>query len=268
MSGEIVDAAVATDSSAVEPSATPQPAAQDGVQAETKLPPFHEHPRFQELIAQNREFKAQNSQLSQQVQQLTQSVQQMQRNAPQNGTPPNEEYVKAAEALLKIMEVNPRLKAMLGLADAAPQLMQGYQGVQQLTQAQTTALLRSGRQEITTLATKAGLPASDEHVDLLEEMVAGVIRRTPGAEERFRQGDLTTVQEAFKKITEGFVAELRRPASASLAQTKAKVQGLPPAPRGGLPGSAAPAKLEPGKERAYEQSLHQRAMDMLSNLTG
>ena len=230
--------------------------------------PFHEHPRFQELIAQNRDFKTQNGQLSQQVQQLTQAVQQMQQQAPRGGQPPSEEYTKAADALLKIMEVNPRLKALLGLSDAAPQLIKGYQGVQDLTQAQSTALLRSGRQEISSLAAKANLATDDDSVDLMEEMVAGVIRRTPGAEERFRQGDLSTVGDAFKKIQDGFIANLRRPAAASVLQTKDKVRGLPPAPRGGLPGGSAPAKLEPGKERAFEQSLHQKAMDMLANLTG
>jgi uncharacterized phage infection (PIP) family protein YhgE len=267
MSSELVDAAAAqADSSSVD--TAPQPAAPSPEDQADLQVPFHKHPRFQELIAQNREFRSTNGQLTQQVQQLTQAVQQMQRNAPNNGTPPNEEYVKAADALLKIMEVNPRLKALLGLADSAPQLMQGYQGVQELTQAQTQSLLRSGRQEISSLATKAGLPSSDEDIDLLEEMVAGVIRRTPGAEERFRQGDLNTVADAFKKISEGFVANLRRPAAQNVIDTKNKVRNLPPAPRGGLPGGSAPAKLDPNNPRPFEQSLHQRAMDMLANLTG
>ena len=267
MSSEIVDAAAAESSPALDPSATPPAAPSPEDQADLQVP-FHKHPRFQELIAQNRDFKTQNGQLTQQVQQLTQAVQQMQRNAPSQGAPPNEEYVKAADALLKIMEVNPRLKALLGLADAAPKLNEGYQSVQQLQQAQTTALLRSGRSEISSLATKAGLPSSDEDIDLLEEMVAGVIRRTPGAEERFRQGDLSTIGDAFKKISEGFVANLRRPAAQNVIDTKNKVRNLPPAPRGGLPGGAAPPKLEPGGERKFEQSMHQRAMDMLANLTG
>ncbi len=267
MPDEIMDGAVQTDSSAVDSSATTQPDAQNGIQAESQRP-FHEHPRFQELIAQNRDFKSQNGQLTQQVQRLTQAVQSMQQNAPRNGQPPSQEYMNAAEALIKVMEVNPRLKALLGLADAAPQLVRGYQGVQQLSEQQSTSLLRTGRNEISSLATKANLPADDESIDLLEEMVAGVIRRTPGAEEKFRQGDITTVTEAFKKIADGFVANLRRPASASVIQTKNKVSNLPPAPRGGLPGQAAPAKLEPGKERQFEQSLHSKAMQMLQNLTG
>ena len=268
MSSEIVDAAAADSSPAIDPSAPPQPDAQNGTPPAEAQVPFHQHPRWQELMRERAELRTSNTQLTGQVQQLTQAVQQMQQNAPRQGTPPNEEYVKAADALLKIMEVNPKLKALLGLADAAPQLFKGYQGVQDLTQAQTQALLRSGRTEISSLATKAGLPASDEDIDHLEEMVAGVIRRTPGAEERFRQGDLSVVNDAFKKITDGFVANLRRPAAAQLADTKNKVQRLPPAPRGGLPGGAAPPKLEAGKERQYEQSLHQKAMDMLSSLTG
>ena len=214
MSSEIVDAAAAESSPAIEPSATPQPGAQPETPAEPQVP-FHQHPRWQELMRERAELRTSNGQLSQQVQTLTQAVQQMQRNAPTQGTPPNEEYVKAADALLKIMEVNPRLKTLLGLADAAPKLNEGYQSVQQLQQAQNTALLRSGRNEISSLATKAGLPSSDEDIDLLEEMVAGVIRRTPGAEQRFRQGDLAVVGDAFKKISEGFVANLRRPAAQS-----------------------------------------------------
>lgn len=270
MSGEIVDgAAVAAESSPADPSAIPQPGAQPDVQADPNANvPFHKHPRFQEIIRQNQDFRAQNGQLTTQVNQLTQAVQQLQQNRPQQGEQPNAEFVRAAEALIQIMQVNPRLKALLGLADAAPQLVKGYQGVQSLTQVQQSNLLRSGRNEISSLASKAGLPADDESVDLLEEMVAGVIRRTPGAEARFRQGDMGTVSEAFKKIQDGFVANLRRPAAASVAQTKDKVRNLPPAPRGGLPGTPAPAKIEPGKERQYEQSLHQKAVDMLSSLTG
>jgi len=266
MSSELVDAAAQTDSSAVDPSATPSPETQPGTPPAE--PPFHQHPRWIERQREIEGLRTTNLNLTQQLTQLQQTVQQMQRNAPAQGTPPNEEYVKAADALLKIMEVNPRLKAMLGLADAAPQLMKGYQGVQDLTQAQTTALLRSGRQEISTLATKAGLPADDDSVDLLEEMVAGVIRRTPGAQAKFLQGDLAPVGEAFKKISDGFVANLRRPASASVVQTKDKVRGLPPAPRGGLPGGAAPPKLDPANPRKYEQDLHKLGTDMLSSLTG
>ncbi len=263
MSGEITDAAAA-ESSTADPSATPAPEPQNGNQADANVP-FHQHPRFRELIAQNNERGNQIQTQAQQIQQLQRQLTTMQQNAPPQGAAPNEEYVKAADALLKIMEVNPRLKTLLGLADAAPRLNEGYQSVQELRQAQTASLLQSGRNHIGSLAEKSGIPADERALTRYEAMVTDHIQRTPGALDAFRQGDLRPVEEAMKDVAE-FIGALRRPAVASVAQTKDKVRSLPPAPRGGLPSGSAPVKLDPNNPRAFEQDMHQRGMAKLSEL--
>ena len=215
-------------------------------------PPFHEHPRFQELIGKNRQLEAAVSRLSQQLTSLQRG---------REGDQPSPEYVDAANALFdKVLPAHPKLKALLDLAERAPALTQS---VESLTTAQRNGLLQAGRSQIATLAQTSKLPNDEASLNLIEEMVAGTIRRLSDGEARFLRGDLAVVKEAFEQVEKTFLSQLRREASASLAQSKQKTSRLPPAPRGGLPGSEGDLKLEPGKERDFTAALHKKALALL-----
>lgn len=220
--------------------------------AQDTPPPFHEHPRFQELIGKNRQLESVVSRLSQQLAGL-------QRGRDGDQTPP--EYVEAAEALFsKVLPAHPKLRALLELAERAPALTQS---VESLTTAQRNGLLQAGRSQIATLSQTSKLPSDENSLNLIEEMVAGTIRRLPDGEARFLRGDLAIVKEAFEQVEKNFLSHLRREASAQLAQTKQKTSRLPPAPRGGVPGSEGDLKLEPGKERDFTAALHKKALALL-----
>lgn len=237
------------------PAVTPPGAEAGQPAAPEKLTPFHQHPDWQRMVRERNDARTQ-------LQQFQQELQALKAQQPQP-TGPSQDEMAAAEALLKLMDMHPELKMIRALAKSAPQIVQGYQGVQQLTKAQQENLYRAGRNEIESLAKAADLPTSGDSVDHLEEMVTGVIRRDDGLTERFQQGDISAVREAFNKVANGFVANLRRAPVAALADTKDKTKKLPPAPRGSAAGPEAPAKPEPGKEREYASSLHKRAMEML-----
>lgn len=262
---------VTTDSPAVtDPAADPSAGSQNtDATAGGTQPQYVPYARFQEVNGKFRQQEQLNQQQAHALQQMQQELEQMRRAATPAGAPPSPEYVQAAEALLRIMEANPKLKQLLGLADAAPQLVQGYQGVQELTQAQARSLVQSGRSQIAQLAETAGLPSGEDHLNMVEELVTAVIRRTPGAEEKFRQGDLSVVSAAFKQVQETFLNSLTRHTTAGVAQTKANVKNLPPAPRGGgLPGPKIPAKPQPGQERKFVADLHEAANALLQERMG
>lgn len=220
---------------------------------------FSEHPDWQRMVRERNDARTSLQQMQQRLQQLEGAA----RPAPATGQPSAEETA-AAEALHKLMNLHPELKQLLALAKAGPQLVRGYQGVEALTRSQQDNLVRSGRSEVVSLAKAAQLPTSEHAIDLMEEMVVALVRRDADATEKFLNGDLQPVRDAFKRVTEGFIADVRRQPAATLADTKNKTTRLPPAPRsGGAAGPEAPAKLEPGKEREFASALHRRAMEML-----
>ena len=231
-----------------------------------KEPPFHLHPRWQELQGQSRQLKEQNATLTQQAAQLQERLARLEEAARPKGEAPSQEYIDAAAALMKVMEANPKLKTLLSLSDAAPHLMRGYQGVQELTQAQQAGLFRQARAQVKELATKEGLPSDEDSLNLLEEMVAGMIRRDRDAHKKFLDGDVSVIGDVFDKIQKGFLSTLRREASVNLTTTKNNVKRLPPVSRGGAAGPEAPPKLEPGKEREFEKSLMKQGSAMLERL--
>lgn len=248
---------------AAEPS-TPETAPGGAPTAQSHVP----YQRFAEINQKYRHFEAQAGQAARENADLKARIQQFESVARGGAEPPSQEYLQAAEALLKIMEVNPRLKALLGLADNAPKLMQGYEGVERLTASQLQGFVRQGRTQIADLAKSSGLPSDAQSLDLIEELIAGLVRRSPEAQQRFRAGDLTVVNETFKTLADGFLASLRRQTAAGLQATKTRVGALPPAPRGAPAGPPAPDKPQPGKEREFLAKLHARANQLLGEQTG
>ena len=231
-----------------------------------KEPPFHLHPRWQELQGQSRLKDQKIEHLTQYAAQIQERLTRLEEASRPKGEAPSQEYIDAAAALMKVMEANPKLKTLLSLSDAAPHLMRGYQGVQELTQAQQAGLFRQARAQVKELATKEGLPSDEDSLNLLEEMVAGMIRRNGDAHKKFLDGDVSVIGDVFNKIQKGFLSTLRREASVNLTNTKNNVKRLPPVSRGGAAGPEAPPKLEPGKEREFEKSLMKQGSAMLERL--
>lgn len=257
---ELVQGAdVETGSPSVDSAPAPEAAVEVQPQPQ-KLPNFNSSPDWRRMVAERRQDR-------QLIEQLRQEIQASKAQPVPQGTPDEQRQLSdAAVALKKIFAADPEFKAWWEARNQIPQLMQGYQGVQKLTEAQSQSIARQGRQQIADLAGKAELPTDDDALNHMEEMVAGVIRRMDNGVERYRQGDTSVVQEAFKAIQDGFFTPLRRPAAASLQATKTKLRSLPPRPGGGIAGPEAPPKPVAGKEGEYWASLRGRTKEMLGEL--
>lgn len=96
------DTSVAEESvSQAEPSEVPEQKAQADVNKEDKLPPFHEHPRFKEVIEQNRGYKSEMEQYKEALNAMQRELQVMKQQA----TPKKEEAVDPF--LADLAKVNP-----------------------------------------------------------------------------------------------------------------------------------------------------------------
>lgn len=267
--GDVSAGSPPAESSAAVPS---QPAAQspDGQQpgqpngqagAPEKQVPFHQHPRFRALTAENRDLKQAVTTLTQQMRASEQRSQQQ----PGGLTPDQQaQYRDAAQALRLVMQADPELAALLAGARQLPQLQQGFQSLGQIQAAQTQQQQHQAKTYIHGLADAAGLPKDKAFLERIVRLTALEAAGMPDGEQRFGQGDLTVLDEAFAAVKDQFFGLLQRNTQQSVQATKSKTQGLPPAPRGGFAGPDATKKPEPGKEREYEASLHRRALDMLS----
>ena len=240
--------------------------AQTGAQTQSQFVPFS---RFKEVNDRAGALERSHAAVVQRAAQLERRLQQLETVKPA-GTPrtPEEQRARAdaLQALNDLVGDDPKWKAVLALAQHGPQIVQGLQGVQNLTRAQQDGLVRGARTELSSLAKEAGLPHTGDALDTIEDIVTGIIGRDPDAMQKFQQGDTSVVSAAFKKLADGFVANLRRSSTATLVDTKNKVRQLPPVSRGGPAGPAAPAKLELGKEREYEAGLHKTARARLAEL--
>lgn len=227
-----------------------------------KLPPFHTHPRFRELVGENRTLKETVGQLSQRIEQLEALQQQA---ATQGGLTVDEQrqYAEAATALKRIFALDPELRSLLEARQYLPQLAEGYESVQRLSQAQAQAQRESARSHIAQLATKEGFPTDKKWLSHLTRLVAGAAMSIPDGNARYERGDFSVLDEAFNEVKEQFFALMRREAAGVVQQTKDKTKKLPPAPRGSAPGAPAPVQLEPGKEREFMRDLHRRGLALL-----
>ena len=258
MSDEMMDAAPAESSPA--PDAAPTPDQAPVAPAQTQEPPFHQHPRFRELTTANRELK-------QQLQQIQQQIQQQQRQQ-QSGQPQlSQEEQQAVTVLKKLMQSDPELAAALMAAKQLPQFQQRFQGMDQMQARAAQAHNNAGRNAIKEMATAAGLDTSEDNLKHIVRLVAGAAMDLENGNERYANGDLSVLKEAFDLIQKGWLSSVRKPAQDALNQTKNKLRTLPPPVRGQAAGQPAPPKLERGNERAFEQDLHSRAKKLLGELS-
>ena len=264
MADEITGAVVADS-----PPATPDSTPASGQAPSTPVapvapqePPFHQHPRWQQVMQENRAVKAELLRQREELAQLRQP-------AKPAGTPraPEEQFqrTQALAALKELIGEDDDLKALLALAKMAPQLQGVTQHVQGLRQSQYRATVQAGHEAIRQIAQENHLPAAfinGPAFEHLEDLVTGVFTRNPDLARRFLDGDREAIKEAWKKI-DPFVGALRQPAIAGVAQTKNRQATLPPASRGGLPGPAAPPAFDHTDPRKATSDLHSRAEALL-----
>lgn len=255
--------------------ATRQPASAEG-QPQPPQSRFVPYERFQEVNSKMRTYESQLAQAGQVVQQLQREMAEI-KAAQHRGqgltTEQQQQYLQAGDAIEQIFHAHPRLKALMGLLEHAPKLLESTQSVSQLTEAQAQRHTMAARATVRGLAEQAGLPITGEqgrkYLDRLTRLVAMEVRAIDGGEQRYDQGDLSVLSEAFQSVLADFLNHTRREANASLATTKARTRALPPAAtRGTAPGEPAPPKLVPGKEREFEEAMHGRARQLLASLTG
>lgn len=253
----------ATDTSAgTQNTGTGQPIAQPGANR-----PFHEHPRFQQLIGENRSLKGELAGLKQTVEGLQRTASQPARTEEQR-----QARSEAIKALKELMSEDEELAELLSIRKEFPQLKQGYQGVGQIAKAQQDAATRQGRAQITSLAEQAGLSTDPKYVGRIERLIAAEIYEDKDALERYQSGDLSVIEEKFKAVNDEFFGQTRRQAQTTVLDTKNKTRQLPPVSRGGAPGADAPPTLKPedrgnpDKVRAYERSLGEQAKATLRRL--
>lgn len=256
------ESSTATESPADTSQATTQPA-QQPTQDQA---PFHLHPRFKELTSSNKSLKDTVGQLQRTIGEL-QRAQAQARSGDGQTDDERRQFGDAAVALRKVLAADPELARLLEISKQFPQVAQGVEGVQQLQQAAAKAHNTQARSHIRDLATNAGLKVDDTSLRHINRLVAGEAMGLENGQARYGEGDFTVLDEAFTSVLP-FLEGLRREAGVTTAATKGKVKGLPPAPRGGVAGSAAPPKLEKGKEREYETGLGALARRMLSGASG
>jgi hypothetical protein len=278
MEGEGQDVAVetgsstGTDSAADSSQATTQPAGQPKEQ-------YVPLARMQEYVRQVQEARpiiARVPQLEAQLKEASDRIAAYEKKAAQGATTPEDDYQmsmaqQALERLLmrdekmleRVLMNHPKMAALLKNAD---QLVAGQGGLQQIQQAQGQALLRSAQSHIHGLAKEAGLPQEPGYLQRLVRLVAAEAQQLEGGNQRFSQGDLSVLDEAFQALQGNFLAHTKRAGTAALIATKNATSQLPPAPRGGAAGPPGLPKFDPAKTSVRDrlQQLSRAAGDMLA----
>jgi len=276
MEGEGQDVAVESGASPGTESAdsTPQAATQPAQTGQTV--PYE---RFQQVIRQVQELRplgAQVPQLQQQLKEATDKIAAFEKKAQQGTVSPEDQYQMqmATQALERLMLSDPQMlervlmnhPKMAALLKNADQLVAGQGGLQQIQQAQGQALLRSAQSHIHGLAKEAGLPQEPGYLQRLVRLVAAEAQQLEGGNQRFSQGDLSVLDEAFQALQGNFLAHTKRAGTAALIATKNATSQLPPAPRGGAAGPPGLPKFDPAKTSVRDrlQQLSRAAGDMLA----
>ena len=236
-----------------------QPTAQAPVQpaqpAAPAEPPFHQHPRWKELIRDRQMSRQTIAQMQQQLEQQQAKSAELERKQNQGRTSPeeDEQLRQAGTALERIIMSNPEMLDRLLSAhpqfkawkDNADKLLATTGQTEQMAQAQSQALMRQATSHIHALAKDANLPQDPAYLQRLVRLVAAEAQAIEGGSQRYSQGDLSVLDEGFKALQSNFLAHTQRAGTAGLLQTKHATRGLPPAPRGGAAGPPGLPKFDP-----------------------
>jgi hypothetical protein len=259
-------------STGTEAQADPSQATSPPVQPAEQTIPYS---RFQQFTAQRRAERDAWEREKQWYQNQLQARQQPAEPAMPS-RPPDPQMAQALDALGQIFEADPQratamLSKLLGvdvaqlkqLMQAAPLLANGYQSVQQLTQAHQTALANQAQGIVQHYAQQNNITDPD-FVNEIEHFIIGKIQSTPQAIAALKAGDPRPIAWALAEFDKKVAAGYRRSAATATATTKNKVTGLPPRAAGGLPGASVPPKLEPGKARQFEENMWARVRQGLA----
>ena len=224
------DPSPATPAAQADPSAGTQNTAQPAA-AEV---PFHQHPRWQQMMQERNADRQLITQLRQQADQF----QKWQQAQQQSGQPqPTDEQRAALAALRQLQSLDPESAKQQQRID---QLERALQGV---VQHQQQVLTSQGKAQLSQMAADANLPTDPKSLAIVENAVTVYLADNPEAVARFRNHDLSVIKDAFNEFNTGFLGKLRREPLAQVAETKTAAQALPrPLRTGSAPGQAAPVK--------------------------
>jgi hypothetical protein len=213
--------------------------------------------RFREVIGQNQQLRQTVAQMQGRLQQM-ESLSQKAQTQGGLSAEDTRTYQEAATALKQIFSADPELKTLLEMMKNGQQLMGTQQTVQSLQQAQLRQMEQHGVQRILSAADTENLPKDDNFRRVLVKTVEALALTIPQAKERFAQGDLTVLDEAFE-LAKPFLAQIKREGQTQLLDTKNRTRQLPPAPRGSAAGPPGLPKLDPNNPNAFASALHQAA---------
>lgn len=238
-------------------------------------PPFHQHPRWQQLMQERATERQALIAAHQKLRDVEQRLAQQQ--PAQNGQPKDPELAQALEAIEKVFNVDPSraasmmakllgvdLKTLQALSKAAPHMVAGLRNVADLRGAQVGAMEHASRNHVMGLMTRHGMPQTREALEAVEALVAYRIQSNPQALADFKRGSLAPLEWAFSTINAALIGPMKQPAQTAAA--KDAVRRLPPASRAGTPGQPAPPKLERGKEREFTERLSDMSRKMFDSM--
>lgn len=265
---DLIGAAEADSPSAdVQPTDTPNAGAQNGANGQAKAapapkdPPFHQHPRFQQLIGENRSLKGE-------VTTLRQAVEDLKRTATQPARTPEqrEERAQALRVLKELQSEDPEYQELQQIRKEWAQIKQGYEGIGQVALSQQRAQVAQARSHISNLAKEAGLPGNEQYLNRLTRFIVAELRVNPEHVARFENGDLSVVTDAFQAVHKDFLGSVKREAATNVLNAKNNLQRLPPRPgAGGAAGKEAPMTLKPGDDpRAFRRQMFAKGREVLA----
>ncbi len=226
--------------------------------------PFHQHPRWQQMLRERNEARAQAAQHGQSLQQLQQELAILKRQAQAPAGSPEEQFQsqQAIAALTKLFDGDPKLKRLLDLAEHADRLLQTPDAIQQFGHSQAETQRRSAVTHIRGLAEKAGLDTDDESLGWLVAAVRQAALRLPDARQRYDSGDLGVLDDAFKQIHGKWFGP--RPTAPAIVAAKRSTSNLPPRPAGGSINRDAPPDIAKVGEKGVWKDMRDRAVSMAS----
>lgn len=208
--------------------------------ATDKQPPFHEHPRFKELVQQKNEFsqkvQASEQRMQQMQAQFNQQIQEMQRSIEANRPQPQKAYDK--EKLLQrlqgidpefhglISDVTTQMEALKQLQEQFPQVMQWKQ------QSEQTNLQQQAESRLSQLYSENKVPK--EMQDMYESMIESMVFKNPKSTLKDLDNYFKSTHDRYSKFTTEYDRKIRES-----YVTNKKQDATPGTQTGGAPVSAS-----------------------------
>lgn len=193
-----------------EASGAEQQEAAPEVKQEEKLPPFHEHPRFKEVIEQNRSYKDQLSQYQGALERLQQQMETLkQQNVPKQEVPKD-------PFLSDLEKVNPAYaKSLQSVYDRAAKAEQIEQRLQQYEQQQFAQQAYSRFDNLLSTA-----KVSDSDKEMYKDAVEAEVFRREAQGKKLGLNDLDSIFNQFHTKYSKFKEDMERSITAKYVTAK------------------------------------------------